>query len=125
MELTAPVGTESWVVFDPFGWLAETGTPPELLVPMGTAGSEALGSPAPMDANIAAVTDRVKIFEAKLGFGTDAFTSRDFKGAVFLRLGDPTDIFLISRSALNSLKSATTLISLSNSFIKRSLVSAT
>jgi len=32
-----------------------------------------------VDADIAAVTDRVKIFEAKLGFGTD------FEGAVFLR----------------------------------------
>jgi len=40
-----------------------------------------------------AVTDRVKIFGAKLGFGTDAFTGEDFEGAVFLRLGDPTDIF--------------------------------
>jgi len=54
--------------------LAETGTPPVLLVPMGTAVSEALSPPAPVDADIAAVTDRVKIFEAKLGFGTDAFT---------------------------------------------------
>jgi len=60
---------------------------------MGTAVSEALGPPAPVDANIAAVTDRVKIFEAKLGFGTDAFTWTDFEGAVVLRLGDPTDIF--------------------------------
>jgi len=72
---------------------------------MGTAGSEALGPPAPVDADIAAVTDRVKIFEAKLGFGTDAFTSTDFEGAVFLRSGDPTDIFILS--AKNSLKSAT------------------
>jgi len=73
---------------------------------MGTAGSEALGPQAPVDADIAAVTDRVKIFEAKLGFGIDAFTSTGFEGAVFLRLGNPTDIFLVSRSALNSLKSA-------------------
>jgi len=72
---------------------------------MGTAGSEALGPPAPVDADIAAVTDRVKIFEAKLGLGTDAFTSTDFKGAVFLRSGYPTDIFILS--AINSLKSAT------------------
>jgi len=48
-----------------------------------------------------------------LGFGTDAFTGADFEEAVFSRLGDPTDIFLLSRSALNTLKSATTLISLS------------
>jgi len=41
------------------------------LLPIGTAGSEALGPPAPVDA------------EAKLGFGTDAFTSKDFEGAVF------------------------------------------
>jgi len=41
---------------------------------MGTSGSETLGPPA--------VTDRVKIFEAKLGFRTDAFTSTDFEGAV-------------------------------------------
>jgi len=71
---------------------------------MGSAGREALEPPAPVDADIAA--DRVKIFEAKLGFRTDAFTSTDFKGAVFLGLGDPTDLFLLSRSALNSLKSA-------------------
>jgi len=63
--------------------------------------------------DIAAVTDRVQIFGAKLGFGTDAFTGADFEEAVFSRLGDPTDIFLLSRSALNTLKSATTLISLS------------
>jgi len=92
---------------------------------MGTSGSEALGPPAPVDADKAALTDRVQIFKAKLGFGTDAITSTDFEGVVFFRYGDPTDIFLLSRSALNSLKSATTLISLSNSFIKRSLVSAT
>jgi len=60
---------------------------------MGTAVRETLGPPDPVDADIAAVTDRVKIFEAKMGFGTDAFTSTDFKGAVLLRLGDPTDIF--------------------------------
>jgi len=66
---------------------------------MSTADSGALCPPAPVDA----VTDRVKIFEAKLGLGTDAFNLTDFKGVVFLRLG-----------ASNSLKSATTLISLSN-----------
>jgi len=52
---------------------------------MGTAGRETLGPPAPVDADIAAVTDRVKIFEAKLGFGADAFTLTDFEEAVFLR----------------------------------------
>jgi len=36
-----------------------------------------------VDADIAAVTDRVKIFEAELGLGTDAFTSTDFEGAFF------------------------------------------
>jgi len=79
---------------------------------MGTAGSKALGPPAPVDiaADIAAVTDQVKIFEAMLGLGADAFTSTDFEEAVFLRLGDPTDIFLLSMSALNSSKSATMLI---------------
>jgi len=29
----------------------------------------------------------------QLRFGNDAFTSTDFKGTVFLPLGDPTDIF--------------------------------
>jgi len=56
---------------------------------MGTAVSEALGPPDPVDADIAAVTDLVKIFRAKLGFGTDAFTGADFERAVFLRLGPP------------------------------------
>jgi len=60
---------------------------------MGTAVSEALGPPDPVDADIAPVTDRVRILGAKLGFKTDAFTGADFEGAVFLRLGDPTDIF--------------------------------
>jgi len=75
-----------------------------------------------VDADIAAVTDRIKTLETKLGFGTDAFTPIDFTGAVFLRLGDPIDIFLLSRSAWNSLNSATTFISLLKSFLKRSLV---
>jgi len=63
---------------------------------VGTAGSEALGPPDPVDADIAAVTDRLKIFETKFGFGTDSFTATAFKGAAFLRLGDPDDIFLLS-----------------------------
>jgi len=63
---------------------------------MCTAGSEALGPSAPVDADIAAVTDRVKIVEAELGFETDAFTSTDFKEAVFLHLGDPVPERLLS-----------------------------
>jgi len=59
-----------------------------------------LGPPAPVDADIAAVTDRVKLFEAKLVFGTDACTSTDFKVAVFSRLGHPTDIFFIIKVGL-------------------------
>jgi len=69
-----------------------------------TAVSEALGPPDPVDADIAAVTDRVKTFGAKLGFGTDAFTGANFEGAVFLRLGDPTDIFFIIKVRLKLFK---------------------
>jgi len=36
-----------------------------------------------VDADIAAVTDRVKIFEATLGFGTDAFTEQILKKRSF------------------------------------------
>jgi len=78
-----------------------------------------------VDADIAAVTDWLKILETKLGLGTDAFTPKDIKEAVLLRLGDSTDIFLLSRSVLNSLKSATTFISFFKSFLKRSVVSTT
>jgi len=56
--------------FESLGWPAETGTPPE-----------------------PTFTDRVKVLEIILGCGTDAFTATDLKGAVFLRLGDPTEIF--------------------------------
>jgi len=41
-ELTYPLSTESSVVFDPSGCIAEPGSPPELSVAMGTAGSEVL-----------------------------------------------------------------------------------
>jgi len=71
---------------------------------MGNGGSEVLDPPAPVDSDLAEMTDR----ETKLGFATDAFPPTDFKGAVFLHLGDPTGIFLLSRSTLNSLYLSTT-----------------
>jgi len=71
---------------------------------MGTAGS---------DAELAADTHLVKILKTKLGFGTDAFTPKNFKGTD-LFLGDPIAFFLLSIKASKSLKSATTLISYSH-----------